>query len=125
MSEHLKRYKNLPGAKSTPKDTPAQPVKLAGFEELVKQLQEMTAASKQSQESLTKSLEQLSAIVASTAEQGVDMAGVIDAINGLKDKLAEKETIKMPMDYEIHFERDRNLLMKSGIRLTSVPKKLN
>jgi predicted HAD superfamily Cof-like phosphohydrolase len=123
-NDKLKRFQNLPSAKVTEKDS-AKPVKVAGFGELVEQLEAMTAASVQSQESISKSLAELTQIVAAAAKDGVDIGAVVDAINGLKDKLAEKDKIKMPTDYVINFDRDKHGLMKSGIRLTSTQRKLN
>lgn len=122
-NDKLKRLQGLSSAKTT---TNSKSVKVDGFGELVKELQAITASQQKSQESLVKSLNDLSKVILMAGEEGMNVDSIVEAINGLKDKLAEKEQMpKLPMDYEIHFERDRNLLMKSGIRLKSVPKKLN
>lgn len=122
-NDKLKRFKNLPSAKSTEKDS-AKPVKVAGFHELVKQLQEMTAASLQSQESIVKSLETLTAQVSQASKDGVKLDGIVDAINALRDQLVEKDQMRTPADYVINFERDKHGLMKSGITLKATPKPL-
>lgn len=119
----LDRIKKLESAKTT---TNEKRVKVDGFHELVKELKSITMTQQKSHESLSKSLNQLSQVILSAGENGLDTDNIVDAINGLKDKLAEKQTPRIPMDYEITFERDNNTkLMKSGIRLTSVPRKLN
>lgn len=118
---NLDRLKNLSSAKTTGGKKPA----LNDFAQIVKELQAIAMAQQTSQEAIVKSIDQLSKVTLLASEEGVDISKIVEAINGLKDKLVEKNTMKFPSDYEIHFERDRNLLMKSGIRLKSVPSKLN
>lgn len=122
MSGKLDRLKGLEGSKTTSKE---KPVKLDGLDQLVAELRAMNLAQKQSQESLVNSLNQLSKVVVMAGDDGVSTDSIVEAINGLKDKLAEKVAPKLPSDYVITFERDKYALMKSGIRLTSVPRKLN
>lgn len=118
----LNRLKGLSSAQTTKQD---ESVEIAGFADLVKQLEQMTAASLASNQALAQSLQTLTQTVSMATKDGIDLSGVTAAINDLKTKMSEKKTIKMPQDYVIHFERDKYNLMKSGIRLTSVDKKLN
>lgn len=118
----LNRLKGLSSAQTTKQD---ESVEIAGFADLVKQLEQMTAASLASNQALAQSLQTLTQTVSMATKDGVDLSGVTAAINDLKTKMTEKKSIVMPKDYVIHFERDKYNLMKSGIRLTSVDKKLN
>lgn len=114
----LNRLKKLDGSKTTevtPKDT--------SMAQVVEQLKAIAMAQQESQEAVTKSIEQLSKVILLAADEGVDVSAVVKAIEGLQEQMARKS---QPLDYEINFERDKNLLMKSGVRLTAHPsRKLN
>lgn len=118
----LERLKTLPGAKASVKEKPAPTATDLG--QLVKELQSITMAQQSSEESITKAINQLSKVVLMASEDGFNMTEIVNAINGLKDMMAEKH--RAPFDYEIDFERDqRTGLMKPGIRLSAVPKRLD
>lgn len=115
----LNRLKNLEGSKTTG----TKPQESTSFAEVVEQLKAITMAQQASQEAVTKSIDQLSKVILLAAEDGVDVSAVVKAIEGLKEQMARKN---QPLDYEINFERDKNLLMKTGVRLTAHPsRKLN
>lgn len=117
---NLKRLKKLPGSKDTSKK-PTQ----SDFEKLIIELQANRIAQKESMESTADALKQLSQIVLSASKEGFDVSKIIDAIGELKNTMLAKVAMA-PIDYKIDFERDRNLLMKTGIKLTAVPnRKLN
>jgi hypothetical protein len=91
--------------------------------ELVAQLKAIAEEQKNSKDSITKAINQLSKVILMAAEEGFDMAAVIEAINGLKGQMSE--STRMPTDYQIDFERDKHGLFKTGIKLSAVPKRLN
>jgi len=118
----IKRAQGLASAKTT---TQSKTVKIDGFKQLVDELKSITLAQEKSNASLSKSLNQLSQVILTASDSGVDLDSVVKAIDSLKEKLTEKNMPHLPSDYEIHFERDKFNLMKSGIKLTSVQRKLN
>lgn len=118
MSDKLNRLAKLPGSKTTKK---AEELKIDGFNELLGKLQQMTELQVQSNENLSKALRELTAVVMKKQAEGMKVDGIIAAI----EKLAESQVRPMPPDYQIDFERDRNHLMKSGIRLTAIKPRLN
>lgn len=116
----LNRLKKFDSAKtkSAEKKQPS-----VDFGQLVKELQAIAISQQTSQKAITKSIDQLSKVVLLASEEGFDSADIVNAINGLKDRMAEKHRI--PADYRIDFERDKHGLFKTGIKLSAVPKKLN
>lgn len=95
------------------------------FAQVVKELQAITMAQQESQESITKAINQLSKVIVMATDEGFDVTAVVAAIDGLKDKLSEKEKMKILVDYQIDFDRDKHGLMKTGIRLSAKPQRLN
>lgn len=115
----LDRFKKH-GADVTKRD---KSVQVKGFAELVQELKSISVAQQKSHADVTKSLNDIAKLIV-MAEDNPKVDQIIDAINGLKEMLAKKDAVpKLPSDYVIDFERDRNQLMKSGIRLRSVPNK--
>ena len=123
MSEQkLKRLSKLPGSKTSKQ---SQSTKLEGLEQLVSQLQEIAAGQQMAAAETQNQIKQLSLAVLQIADKNVDVTPIVEAIQALSDKIDAKEQARMLMDYEITFDRDKYNLMKSGIKLSSVPKKLN
>ena len=116
----LGRLKKLPGTVTTTK----KPV-VSDFEKLVKELQALTMAQQNSQAETVEAIKQLSKIVLSASKDGFDVGKVIDAISGLKEKIAEKDMSIRHIDYKIDFERDKFGLLKTGIHLKAVTPTLN
>ena len=117
---NLKRLSKLPGTKSTrPKPTQSE------LGVLVKELQANALAQKESQDDIATAIKQLSQVVMAATGKGFDVTEIIEAIASLKDKVAAKNAASMPLDYRIDFERDKFGLMKTGIQLKAVPKRLN
>jgi hypothetical protein len=79
----LDRLKNLPGAKVSGKEKPA--LKAADLGQLVKELQAISMAQQNSEESITKAINQLSKVVLMASEDGFNMTEIVNAINGLKE----------------------------------------
>ena len=120
MSDKLKRLAKLPGTKkSKPKPTQTE------LGVLVKELQALTLAQKSSQADITSAIKQLSQTVLAASKEGFDMSQIVGAIEGLKEKIAEKNAMSTPLDYEINFVRDKFGLMETGIKLTAVSRRLN
>ena len=118
----LDRLKNLPGAKVSGKEKPA--LKAADLGQLVKELQAISMAQQNSEESITKAINQLSKVVLMASEDGFNMTEIVNAINGLKEMMVEKH--RAPSDYEISFERDeRTNLFKTPIILSAKPKRMH
>ena len=122
MSERLKRIQSLPSSKTT---VASKNIKVEGFAELVKQLQNITVANQKSHEDLVNSINQLSKVIVIASDDGVDTESIVDAISGLKDQMAAKKKGATILDYVVNFDRDSNGLMKSGIRMSAEHRKLN
>lgn len=121
MPDKLSRLKSLSSAKVT---STAKPVQTAeSMAAVVEQLKAISTAQQNSQSAITKSIDQLSKVILLASEEGINIDSIVEAINGLKERLEEKNRI--PHDYQIDFERDKHGLFKSGIRLSAVSKKLN
>jgi hypothetical protein len=116
----LDRFKKLPGSKTSVKK--AAPSELSI---LVKELQAITSVQQQSQADIAAAIKQLSQVVMSATKEGFDVSKIVDAITGLQNKVEAKNARQMPLDYQINFDRDSNGLMKTGIKLVAVPKRLN
>lgn len=116
----INRLKNLPGTKSSNK-RPTQ----SELGVLVKELQAIAMSQKESQADIASSIKELSLVVMSAAKNGFDVSKIVEAIVSLKERMAEKNAMGTPLDYEINFERDKFGLMETGIRLTAVTKTLN
>lgn len=98
-------------------------VQVKGFAELVEELKSISVAQQKSHEDVTRSLNDIAKLIV-MAEDNPKVDKIIAAINDLKETIAKKNAMpKLPSDYVIDFERDKNLLMKSGVRLRSVPNK--
>lgn len=121
MSDKIKRLRNLPGSKTGKKKDP----ELTSFAKLVTDLQNIALSQQKSQSDTTAAIQNLSKIVMAATKDGFDVERIIIAINELKEKMVAKEAIRMPLDYTIDFERDKFGLMKTGIELNSVTKRLN
>ena len=117
----LDRVKKLDSSKTTVQETN---VKIAGFADLVKELQAATLANQQSHAELIKSMKQLSQVlVMSQDNEMIDLTGVEKALANLQTKMGEKK--ENHIDVLIDFDRDKYGLMKSGIRMHSNKPKLN
>jgi len=122
MSDKIKRAQALQSSKTS---INSKNVKVEGFGDFVKQLQEITLANQTSHKELVSSINQLSKVILMAGEEGMDTSVIVDAINSLKEQMAVKARGPM-LDYVVNFERDKNTgLMKSGIRMTAEPKKLH
>lgn len=118
----LERLKKLPGSKTSQQ---SQSTKLEGLQDLIAQLKVISEGQARSHQEVKKSIDQLSLAVLNIADNKVDVTPIVDAIQKLSDKIDAKEQAKNLLDYRIDFERDKFNLMKSGIMLTAVPKRLN
>jgi len=116
----LDRLQKLPGSKvSSKKPTQSE------LGVLVKELQANALAQKESQAEIAAAIKQLSDIVLLATKEGFDVSEIVNAIKGLKDKVEAKNKSSAPLDYEINFERDKYGLMKTGIKLNAVSRRLN
>ena len=114
----LNRLKKLPGSKiSGKKPTESE------LGALVKELQSITMSQQKSQDDIAAAIKQLSQVVMAATKDGFDVHKIVEAIAGLKDKVAEKNQV--PLDYKIDFERDGAGRLKTGIELKAVSRKLN
>lgn len=121
MSTELKkRLSQLPGAKTEKK---TQHMTIAGLGEVVEELKKITMAQQTSQAAITKSIDTLSKVVLNAQDKGIALPAVQEAVTALQKAMQQKASA--PHDYVITFDRDKNLLMKSGVRLEAVPKRLN
>lgn len=116
----LKRLAALESAKVTgdkpkPKADPMAP--------LMQALQAMHAANKNSQDDMTKAIDQLSKVVVTASENTFDPQPIIAAVQELKDMIKFK--VMNPPDYSIDFDRDKFGLMKTGIELNAKKPRLN
>ena len=116
----LDRLAKLPGS-NTKNKKPTQ----SELSILVKELQANTLAQQESQADIAAAIKQLSQTVLSATKEGFDVSKIVDAIGGLKDKVDAKSAASKPFDYEINFERDKYGLMKTGIKLNAVMRRLN
>jgi len=117
---NVKRLQKLPGSKTVSKKPTQSELSI-----LVKELQAITMAQQESQADIAASIKQLSHVVLSAAKDGFDVSKIVDAIAGLKDKITEKGAMGTAFDYEINFERDKFHLIKTGIKLSAVSRRLN
>ena len=120
MPSKVDRLAKLPGSKTTKQK---KDVEISGLNDVVAQLGQMSDSNRELQIALIKQLQQLSQIILTASKQGSDMSGVETALERLIDKIDRPRGA--PMEYQIDFERDRNHLMKPGIRLRPVRSKLN
>lgn len=120
MSSKIERAQRLSSAKTS---VDSKSVKVEGFATLVEDIRTLAAANQQSNEKMSKQLNQLSQVILTTGEKGADMSYVIEAIDKLREEIANK--VQSSPDYVITFDRDRNGLMKSGIELKSAKRTLN
>lgn len=121
MSEKLNRLKKLPSAQTR---VDAKTVKIDGIAELLAELKALADANQKAQEKTAKAIENLAKTVIAAGDNGLDTQEIINAIGSLKLEVAQEP--RAPMDYVVNFERDqRTGLMKSGIRFSAVPKRLN
>jgi ABC-type transporter Mla subunit MlaD len=121
MSSKIERAKRLTSSKTS---EVLKSVKVAGFKELVKELQDIAKANQASQAAITKSIDQLAKVVVMAGEESTDFSAVIAAIEELKEQVAKK--VSAPSDYQIDFTRDKRTgLMQSGIKLTAQPKRMH
>jgi len=112
----LNRLKKLPGAVSTVK---TNRVKVEGLTELLEELKAKSSAKDNSQQKILEAIEQLIRSLVSTKPQNTDTSEIVKAIKQLKMEVINNTL--PPVDYRVDFERDKNNLMKTGIKLTAMP----
>ncbi|MCP4487741.1 MAG: hypothetical protein GY820_10555 [Gammaproteobacteria bacterium] len=116
-SSKLKRLKSIAGSETTVDEQLVRVKELEGITDLLKEKgKEDTAVQKK----LLMAIDNLGKVILASDP---DLSTIVEAITSLKLQVAQD--IKPPMDYTINFERDKHGLMKSGISLKAIPKRLN
>ena len=107
MSNKLNRIKKLPGAESS---VDFKRVKLMGLPELTNEMREIANQAKEATAEITKMFQALASELTKD-KSSKDMNLILKSLQSLEKTIAAKTS------YTIHFERDKQGLMKSGIKL--------